>query len=174
MSFEKVLVTGAAGFIGSHTVDRLLQKGATVAGVDDLSTGHLVNLEAAQQTGKFEFHEGDISAEGVIAGIVEKFQPQAIVHLAALVSVPAGEEDPTKNFRLNVLATQQVAEAARIHGVKRIVFASSAATYGNATQLPLDETVDTVPTVTVRNIFSNLASLCDHPHVRHTGRTGSV
>ena len=145
MSFEKVLVTGAAGFIGSHTVDRLLQKGATVAGVDDLSTGHLVNLEAAQQTGKFEFHEGDISAEGVIAGIVEKFQPQAIVHLAALVSVPAGEEDPTKNFRLNVLATQQVAEAARIHGVKRIVFASSAATYGNATQLPLDETVDTVP-----------------------------
>ena len=144
-NYNRVLVTGAAGFIGSHTVDKLLARGATVVGVDDLSTGHRSNLADAEATGNFQFHEGDVSADDVVEAIVADFKPQAIVHLAALVSVPAGEEDPTKNFRLNVIATQKVAEAARKHGVKRLVFASSAATYGNASDLPLNEDVPTVP-----------------------------
>lgn len=144
-NYNRVLVTGAAGFIGSHTVDKLLALGATVLGVDDLSTGHRANLENARQSDRFEFREADVSAEGVVDAMAANFKPDSVVHLAALVSVPAGEEDPTKNFRLNVVATQNVAEAARRNGARRIVFASSAATYGNAKDLPLNEEVPTVP-----------------------------
>ncbi len=141
----RILVTGAAGFIGSHTVDQLLAQGATVLGVDNLSTGHRHNLADAEKSPRFSFEESDITEAEAFDALVADFLPQSIVHLAALVSVPAGEEDPMKNFRLNVVATQNVAESARRHGVKRIVFASSAAVYGNADSLPLEENIATVP-----------------------------
>jgi UDP-glucose 4-epimerase len=141
----RILVTGAAGFIGSHTVDQLLALNAQVLGIDDLSTGHLRNLADARKSSNFSFVEGDLADAEAFDSQVAGFRPQAIIHLAALVSVPAGEEDPMKNFRLNVVATQNVAEAARRHWVKRIVFASSAAVYGNADSLPLKEDITTIP-----------------------------
>ncbi|PAW79011.1 MAG: hypothetical protein B9S27_07405, partial [Opitutia bacterium Tous-C8FEB] len=108
-----VLVTGAAGFIGSHTVDQLLAAGHRVTAVDNFRTGRRENLAGALRSPACQLVEADVSAEGVLAGLVAAGRPEAIVHLAALVSVPESIRDPELNFRLNVVATQRVAEAAR-------------------------------------------------------------
>ena len=142
---QTILITGAGGFIGSHTADTLLGAGKQVIGIDDFSTGRSENLEQARSSDAFNLIEADITEPGAVEAVVAEHRPDSIVHLAALVSVPAGEEDPAKNFRLNVTGTQLVAEAARQHKVQRTVFASSAAVYGNSTALPLEEIGQTVP-----------------------------
>jgi UDP-glucose 4-epimerase len=134
-----ILVTGAAGFIGSHTCDLLLAAGHEVVGVDNLRTGKRDNLAAALRHSRFKFCEEDASVRGAIDALCERVGPDAIVHLAALVSVPESISDPAANFRLNVEMTQHVIEAARRQGVRRIVFASSAAIYGDNPELPLTE-----------------------------------
>jgi UDP-glucose 4-epimerase len=140
-----VLVTGAAGFIGSHTVDQLLAAGHVVVGVDNFRTGHRANLEAADRHESFSFEEADVSEFGVLATVVAKAKPDAIIHLAALVSVQDSMDNPELNYLLNVRATHCVAEAARVHGVKRVVFASSAAIYGDTTDLPIREETEKRP-----------------------------
>lgn len=142
-----IFVTGAAGFIGSHTVDQLLAAGHTVTGVDNFRTGRQENLAKASREagGRFILHEADVSAPGVLDGLVAAAKPEAIIHLAALVSVQESMQDPALNFRLNVLAPQVVADAARAHRVRRIVFASSAAIYGDARELPIRESADKSP-----------------------------
>jgi UDP-glucose 4-epimerase len=141
----KVLVTGAAGFIGSHTTDLLLAGGHTVLGLDNFRSGHRRNLTAAMQSAAFRLVEADVAEPGVVAKHVADFRPDAIIHLAALVSVQESISDPALNRRLNVTATQLVADAAVAHGVKRIVFASSAAIYGDTTDLPIREETAKLP-----------------------------
>jgi len=137
----KVLITGAAGFIGSHTSDRLLAEGHEVLGVDNFRTGHRRNLEAAlQQAPRFTLAEADVAEAGVLGSLCARFRPEAIIHLAALVSVQESIADPVLNHRLNVEATERVAAVAAKHGVRRIVFASSAAVYGDTQELPIEET----------------------------------
>lgn len=140
-----VLVTGAAGFIGSHTCDRLLAAGHAVVGIDNFRTGHKSNLALAWKNPAFRFVEGDCTAGTTFEALVADSRPGAVIHLAALVSVPESIANPELNFRLNVQGTQIVAEAARQHRVPRLVFASSAAVYGDALQLPLDEKFRTQP-----------------------------
>jgi UDP-glucose 4-epimerase len=140
-----ILVTGAAGFIGSHTVDKLLEAGHSVVGVDDFRTGHRANLLNADQHDCFSFVEADISEEGVLLKIGANARLDAIIHLAALVSVQDSRAKPELNYRLNVFATHLVAESARMNGVKRVVFASSAAIYGNTTDLPIREEAEKRP-----------------------------
>lgn len=135
----KVLVTGAAGFIGSHTADLLLREGHAVLGVDNFRTGRRANLVRAGASASFQLLEADVAEPGVMARAVGDFLPDAIIHLAALVSVQESIQDPALNRRLNVTATELVAAAARQHGVRRIVFASSAAIYGDTTDLPITE-----------------------------------
>lgn len=135
----KILVTGAAGFIGSHTTDKLLAAGHEVLGVDNLRTGHRKNVESALRSPAFRLVEADVSEPGVVEALVKEFRPEAIIHLAALVSVQESIQDPALNHRLNITATELVAAAATAHGVRRIVFASSAAIYGDTTDLPIDE-----------------------------------
>lgn len=142
---QRVLVTGAAGFIGSHTVEELVRRDCVVLGVDNLRTGKLTNLSALRSNSTFSFEEVDIVGDESLFKLVNKFKPQAVVHLAALVSVTESIEDPELNFRLNIWATHSVAEAARRCGVPRIVFASSAAVYGNSMDLPLRENAELNP-----------------------------
>lgn len=141
----QLLVTGAAGFIGSHTTDQLLHAGHEVAGVDNFRTGKRANLAHALASPRFVLEECDVAAAGALEAVVARVRPQAIIHLAALVSVQESLANPGLNYALNVEATQQVAEAARRHGVARVVFASSAAIYGNATDLPLRESAEKRP-----------------------------
>jgi UDP-glucose 4-epimerase len=136
---DVILVTGAAGFIGSHTAELLLEAGHRVVGVDNFRTGRRENLRAALARPEFIFHEADVAEPDVLARIAAECAPAAVIHLAALVSVQESVADPQLNFRLNVGATQCVAEAARRHRIPRIVFASSAAVYGEGAAAPLRE-----------------------------------
>jgi len=134
-----ILVTGAAGFIGSHTCDRLLAGGHAVVGVDDLRTGRRENLTDALRNARFRLVEADVSAPDTLERLAATTRFDAIIHLAALVSVPESLRDPALNFRLNIAATHLVAETSRRHGIPRVVFASSAAVYGDVEQLPITE-----------------------------------
>ncbi len=142
---SKILVTGAAGFIGSHTCDQLLAAGHSVIGIDNFRTGRSGNLAAATGKEGFRFVEADLTGAGVLSEVVGQMRPDAIIHLAALVSVQESMENTALNFSLNVELTQRVAEAARAHGTGRVVFASSAAVYGNVREMPVKEGAEKVP-----------------------------
>ena len=141
---ETVLVTGGAGFIGSNLVDRLLSEDRRVIVVDDLSTGRLANLSDARResSGRFEFQRLDLT-KGAFDRVVERHPPEVIIHLAAQINVRASVEDPLHDATVNVLGTVAVAEAARRHGVRKVVFATSGGTiYGEPSEeeLPVAET----------------------------------
>ncbi len=140
-----VIVTGAAGFIGSHTVDRLLKEGHTVIGVDNLSTGRLSNLAKAKANPRFHFVRADLMEPELMVRLCREHSVDSIIHLAGLVSVVEAQNKPTDNFTLNLHATHIVGEAARTAGVHRVVFASSAATYGDCPEMPLTEKAQSNP-----------------------------
>ncbi|HEY1097919.1 MAG TPA: SDR family oxidoreductase [Myxococcota bacterium] len=132
------LVTGAAGFIGSHLVQTLLRLNQRVVGVDNFATGHRKNLdEAAGSDERFTFHEGDVSdvafMDGVMPGI------DIVLHQAALGSVPRSIKDPLTSHKANVDGFVVMLDAARRAGVKRVVYASSSSVYGDEPNLPKQE-----------------------------------
>lgn len=145
MSDRPVLVTGAAGFIGSNLVARLLEDGRRVVGVDDLSSGSLANLAPARErhAGRFEFDRLDIRQGGMVP-LCERLQPEVIFHLAAQVDVRRSVADPQHDASVNVLGSLAVLEAARRADVRKIVYASSIGSYGEPRddQLPVDEAFD--------------------------------
>ena len=128
------LVTGAAGFIGSHLVEALLKLEQRVRGLDNLSTGFEKNLQAAEQSKHFESVRGDIreveTCRGACAGV------DYVLHHAALGSVPASLEDPLATHAINVTGFANVLSAAREQRVKRVIYASSSAVYGDEPTLP--------------------------------------
>ncbi len=132
---ERALVTGGAGFIGSNLVRALLAQGTEVVVLDNLATGSLSNLEEVADD--IEFIEGSIldpsSLQRALGGV------ERVFHLAAQVSVPASMSDPEHNDAVNCRGTQQVFEAARSAGVRRVVYSASCAVYGNAPGLPKHE-----------------------------------
>lgn len=136
----RFLVTGGAGFIGSHLVRFLLNQGS-VRVLDDLSSGALENLQEVLPA--IEFTQGSVTDAELVRAMVEGCQ--VVFHLAAQVSVPLSIERPTETFEVNMLGTQYVLEAARQAQCARVVFASSAAVYGNAPRLPKRETMDAQP-----------------------------
>ncbi len=134
------LVTGGAGFIGSHLVRFLLPHGR-VRVLDNLSSGRLENLREVLP--QIEFVRGSVTDSALVAEVVAGCE--VVFHLAAQVSVPYSIEAPNETFEVNMLGTQYVLEAARRAGVKRVVFASSAAVYGDAPRLPKRETMRPQP-----------------------------
>ncbi len=129
-----VLITGGAGFIGSHTVGALLEGGATVRVLDNLSAGKRQNLPAHK---KLELQVGDIRNIRDVATAMQGVTH--VLHLAAQVSVQASVEDPPTSCTQNISGFVNVLNAARVHKVKRFAYASSAAVYGIPAHLPLSE-----------------------------------
>jgi UDP-glucose 4-epimerase len=122
-----ILITGGAGFIGSHLADALLARGQAVRVLDNLSTGKRANLPLAQA--RLTLIEGDVADAALVARAVQGCS--AVVHLAAVASVQASVDDPVATHQSNFIGTLNVCEAMRQAGVKRVLFASSAAVYGN-------------------------------------------
>ncbi|WP_409278565.1 NAD-dependent epimerase/dehydratase family protein [Pseudomonas defluvii] len=127
MADAPILITGGAGFIGSHLSDALLANGYAVRVLDDLSTGKRSNLQL--QHPKLQLIEGDVADAALVAQAAAGCQ--AVVHLAAVASVQASVEDPVKTHQSNFIGTLNVCEAMRLAGIRRVLFASSAAVYGN-------------------------------------------
>ena len=128
----RALVTGGAGFIGSNLVTRLLQHGLRVRILDNFSSGHRTNLDPAA-----EVVEGDVRDAAVVARAVAGCEQ--VFHLAASVGNTRSIEHPIEDTEINALGTLRVLEASRAHGVKRIVYSSSAGIFGELKTLPIDE-----------------------------------
>jgi UDP-glucose 4-epimerase len=135
------LVTGGAGFIGSHLSDRLLAEGHRVVAVDDLSTGRIANLGEARGYGKdFTFYNMDVRSEG-LRTLFERHRPEVVMHLAAQAGVRPSMEEPELDASINVLGLLNVLKCAASAGVRKFVFASSGGTiYGEPRRLPVKET----------------------------------
>jgi UDP-glucose 4-epimerase len=135
-----VLVTGGAGFIGSHLADRLLAEGHRVISVDDLTTGHIANLSEARGYGKeFTFFNMDVRAEGLLP-LFERHRPEVVFHLAAQAGVRPSLNDPAKDASVNITGTLNVLDCAVHTGVKKAVYAASGGTiYGEPKRIPVKE-----------------------------------
>ncbi|CAB1076066.1 UDP-glucose 4-epimerase (EC [Olavius algarvensis Delta 1 endosymbiont] len=142
INIKRALVTGGAGFIGSHLVEALAAGGCEVAVVDNLSAGRIVNLAPVKS--QISFYENDIrqldALEQAAAGC------DIIFHLAAVVAVQQTIDDPIDSTMVNDIGTLNVLEAARKTNVRRVVLASSCAVYGDDPRLPKDETMTPLPT----------------------------
>jgi UDP-glucose 4-epimerase len=169
----RTLVTGAAGFIGSTLVDRLLADGHSVVGVDDLSSGRSENMVLAARHDGFEYAKADITSADLI-GLLAETKPEVVFHLAAQIDVRRSVTDPQFDSTVNVVGTVRLAEAARQAGVRKIVHTSSGGSiYGTPTTFPTPETIPTDPASPYAagkvagevylNMFRNLYGLeCSH------------
>ena len=130
-------VSGAAGFIGSHLVERLIELGQRVVAIDNFSTGkrenieYLRNLVGAERSKLFSFFEQDIRDRDGVVDLIQRHSPHVILHQAALGSVPRSIAEPVASHQSNVDGFVNMLEGARVAGVKRFVYASSSSVYGD-------------------------------------------
>ncbi len=136
---EKVLVTGGAGYIGSHTVKELLLKGYKVVVLDNLSSGHRENV-------KTEFEQGDLQDVNSLDAIFSKHNITSVIHFAGHIRVDESVKEPKKYFDNNVVGSVNLFNTMLQHGVKRLVYSSSAAVYGNPKKIPIKEDDECEPT----------------------------
>src|SRR5262245_3725801 len=137
----RVLVTGGAGFIGSHLCEAILAQGHEVWALDDLSTGRLENLSTFQRHPRFRFLEGDVCDLSAVRGLVA--QSDRVFHLAAAVGVKYVLENPLRSLLTNIRGTEVVLEACAEHG-RRVVVFSSSEVYGKGVSVPFSEDDDRV------------------------------
>jgi UDP-glucose 4-epimerase len=135
MSGKNILVTGGAGFIGGHLVAQLASQGYNIKVIDNLSTGKLSNIDFS--AGKIEFIDGDIRDFDLVNRCLQNVD--GVFHLAAQTSVPFSIKNPAFNDDVNIKGTSNLLNASVENGIKRFVFVSSCAVYGNPTYLPIDE-----------------------------------
>jgi UDP-glucose 4-epimerase len=139
----RVLVTGGAGFIGSHVVDRLVRGGFDVRVLDNLSTGSIANIQGHLDSGSIDFVEGDILDSSLAKKCLENVD--VVVHLAALISVPLSLQNPQLTFDINVGGTLNLLRNSVEAKIKRFIFISSCAVYGDPKTLPVTEEAPTNP-----------------------------
>lgn len=137
------LVTGAAGFIGSNLSDALLERGYSVRGIDNFTTGRAKNLETLRNATDFTLHEADIRDEASLKNLFEGVE--YVFHQAAVPSVPRSVEDPVTTTDANCTGTATVLNAARRADVDTVVVASSSSVYGSSEELPKRETMVEAP-----------------------------
>ena len=145
MTFQgkKIIVTGAAGFIGSNLTDRLLELGAEVVGLDNLFNGRMENLTEAMKNKNFQFHKGDVRDLNFLLDIFE--DADGVYHEAAFASVPQSVKMPDNCNEVNVNGMLNVLNAARRMDVEKVIFASSSSVYGEAATLKKTEDMRRVP-----------------------------
>ncbi len=129
-------MTGGAGYIGSHTVSRLLECGEKIIVLDNLVFGHREALPPDRVT----LIEGDLSDASLVERVFAEHRPEAVLHFAAYCYVGESVTDPLKYYRNNVAAPLTVLDAMQRHGTRRFIFSSTCATYGNPVRVPMDET----------------------------------
>lgn len=139
----RVLVTGGAGFIGSHLVDRLVSEGCRVVVLDDLSSGTLENIRGHLNGRNVRFIEGDVRSLDVMEEAIKDVD--LVCHLAAVVSVPYSIREPLLTHEVNVTGTLNLLIASLKHEVERFVYLSTCAVYGEPNYLPIDEAHQTNP-----------------------------
>ena len=135
----KCLVTGGAGFIGSHLVDKLIEENHKVVAIDNLSSGKKENINK-----KAKFYKIDICSSK-IKDIFKKEKPEIVFHLAAIPRVPTSVEKPVETSKVNILGTVNIFKNSADFKVKRVIFASSSAIYGNQKKFPFVETMEPCP-----------------------------
>lgn len=143
MSGRRIVVTGGAGFIGSHLVDRLIEQHAHVTVIDNLATGRLRNLEAHARNPQLEFIQADVADPAAVAPAMR--DAQWVFHLAALADIVPSIQRPLEYYRANTTGTATVLEAARQAGVKRFVYAASSSCYGIPDTFPTPESAPIRP-----------------------------
>ena len=141
MSNKRILVPGGAGYIGAHTVAALVESGAQVVVVDDLETGFEKAIDPAAK-----FYQGDIRDKAFLDGVFEKEPIDAVIHFAAYSQVGESMENPLKYYDNNLNGTRVLLSSMIEHDVKKIVFSSTAATYGEPRNIPILESDPTEPT----------------------------
>lgn len=160
-----VLVTGGCGFIGSHIVEGLVKEGYRVRVFDNLSTGKVENLDSIDKK-NVEICVGDVTDIAAVDAAIEGCE--YVFHEAAVVSVPKSVEDPIGTGKVNYGGTLNVLEAARKHNVRRVIFAGSAAVYGDEPTLPKKESMQACPIAPYG--VDKLASECmGHVYARNFG-----
>lgn len=144
MTNARYLITGGAGFIGSHIAETLLKQGESVRVYDNLLTGRPTNLAVLRSYGKqVEIIDGDLRDVKAVQSAVQGVE--VVFHQAALASVPRSIANPVDSLEININGTQNVLLAARDFGVRRVVYASSSSVYGNTPTLPKHEAMPTAP-----------------------------
>ena len=136
----KIAVTGGCGFIGSHTTELLISKGYDVVVFDNLSTGSIENLIPGAI-----FYEGDIADRTQVDAFYTREKPDMVMHMAAQVDVQTSMKNPSFDAAVNIMGTMNLLDLGKKHGLKRFVYSSSAAVYGNPEYLGLDENHPTNP-----------------------------
>ncbi|MEV0032687.1 NAD-dependent epimerase/dehydratase family protein [Nocardia sp. NPDC050793] len=132
----RALITGGAGFIGSHLLDRLIAEGHTITVIDDLSSGDCTRIPDS-----VTFHEADVADTATITQIIEDARPEVIYHLAAQISVRYSVTDPHHDAQVNVIGTLNLVTAATTIGARVIMASTGGAMYGDSVPMPTPETV---------------------------------
>lgn len=134
-----ILITGAAGYIGSHTAINFLNNGYEIVIFDNLATGHIETIDSLKKIGKVHFEQGDLQNIEDIEKVFEKYDIDAVIHFAAFSLVGESVTNPAKYYRNNTYGTLNLLETMVKHDVKKIVFSSTCATYGEPKYTPIDE-----------------------------------
>ncbi len=133
----KMLITGGAGFIGSHLCDKYTKEGHTILCLDNFASGNLVNVRHLLDNRNFKLVKGDVRDFDLLEKIMRDVD--VVFHLAAQIHVERSYVEPKLTYDVNVMGTQNILEAARIHDTKRVILASSSEVYGSAQYSPIDE-----------------------------------
>ncbi|MEM9661498.1 MAG: GDP-mannose 4,6-dehydratase [Planctomycetota bacterium] len=175
MAYPTVLVTGAAGFIGSHLSEALLARGHRVVGVDNFDpfydrAAKRSNLDEIEKAGgDFAFYELDLNDHAALTRVLIDIKPETIVHLAAKAGVRPSIADPIAYAHANVAATSVVMECARAAGAQRLVIASSSSVYGNNDKTPFAETDPVEHPISPYAATKRSCELIAHTHHHLTG-----